>query len=257
MKSPRFLAALAMAAVLTTGATTAHASFQQVTGSGANGQTPMQQVDLHDTATAPSSPTKTLDVQGDVQVDGTFTKSINNFPKPDKDGRFLRVSMPIKMDFTYDVDTHMLTSAEGVITNNSVHVTGTGNNQVIEDQEIKMTLVDFADAKNGISTMGPDIEFVDSVNTKDKDKVQLPFELSIDSATGNVAKYSLKRITEIKDSHGQVANPINAIDIAKNSSVKLKIGKINGQNIGNEELITQNTSLTSHSLTLKFEYAGK
>ena len=252
MKSPRFLAALAMAAVLTTGATTAHASFQQVTGSGANGQTPMQEVDLHDPATSPNSPNQALEAQGDIQVDGKFTKSVNNFPKPDKDGRFLRVSMPIKMDFTYDVDNHMMTSAEGVITNNSVHVTGTGSNQVIEDQEIKMTLVDFADAKNGISTMGPDIEFVDSVNTNNKDKVQLPFELNIDSATGNVAKYSLKRITEIKGSQ-----PLNAIDIAKNSSVKLKIGKINGQNIGNEELITQHTSLTSHSLKLKFEYAGK
>ena len=256
MKSPRFLAALAMAAVLTTGATTAHASFQQVGGNSGNGQTPMQQTEKYDnTTTGPLTNPQALQSEGDIRVDGTFTKTVNNFPTPTQDGRYLRVTMPIKMDFTYNVDTHLMTSAEGVVTNNSVHVTDTSSgNPKIENQKIKMSIVDFEDSNNGIATMNAPIKFVESIEANNSSDIQLPFALKLESATGVVSGYSIKTI---KDKTAGSANTIKPIEIAENSSLKLKIDKIPGQNLGNEDLITNQTSLTSHSLKLKFEYAGK
>lgn len=254
MKSPRFLAALAMAAVLTTG-TTAHAAFQQVGGTPVNGQTPMQQTEVKDTSNNPL--TQALTSEGDISVNGEFKKTVNNFPTPTQDGHYLRVTMPIKMDFTYDVDTHTMTSAEGVITNNSVYATNTqniaqGQQPTLEYKKIKMTLVDFKDNSTGTTTMTSPVEFVDTVNgNTNKDKVLLPFELKIESSTGVVNDYSIKNI---KANNGN--NGIGAIEIAPNSTLKLKIDKIKGQNIGNENLITNQTSLTSHSLKLKFEYDG-
>ena len=78
MKSPRFLAALAMAAVLTTG-TTAHAAFNQVGGNATNGQTPMQEAEKFDSNTTGTVDKLKLSAEGDIRVDGTFTKIINNF----------------------------------------------------------------------------------------------------------------------------------------------------------------------------------
>lgn len=255
MKSPRFLAALAMAAVLTTG-TTAHAAFNQVSGSGANGQTPVQQADEHDpnTNNTPAS----LNATGDIRVDGEFTKTITNLPTPTQDGRYLRVTMPIQVNFTYDVDTNDMKSAEGKIINSSVFVSGSNTGaQKIEPQNIKMSIVDFEDKTNGVSTMRTPIEFVESVDLNlHQNAVQLPFEVKVESSTGKVTNHSIKTIRE-KITNGATANSLKPIEIAAGDTLKLTIGKINGQNIGNGNLIDQQTSLTSHNLKLKFEYDGK
>ena len=268
MKSPRFLAALAMAAVLTTGVTTtAHASGGQLpqlsapgkftpdSGNNVNGQTPMQKSEVADPNTT-GAISQHLNTSGDIEVNGEFKKTINNFPTPDKEGRYLRVTMPIQMNFTYNVDNNDMKSAQGVITNSSVLATKDTSSQTIktEFQKVTMTIAGFEDSNNGIATMDKaKTEFVDSVNKNDKTKIQLPFALKIDSPNGHVATHSLKRIKEVNGSN----NALPTIDIEGNSTLTLEIDKINGQRLGNPELITDHTTLTSHNLKLKFEYTGK
>ena len=256
MKSPRFLAALAMAAVLTTG-TTAHASL--VGGNASNGQMPTKQIDEHDPTT--SNKPADLNASGDIRVDGEFKKTITNFPTPTQDGRYLRVSMPIQMNFTYDVDTNDMKSAEGKIINSSVFVSGSAPGagpQKLEPQAIKMSIVDFEDQTNGISTMRTPIEFVETVDLAlHTGKVQLPFEVKVESSTGKVTNHSIKTIREKINSGSVTGNTLDAIKIAAGDTLKLTIDKINGQNLGNGDLIDQQTSLTSHNLKLKFEYDGK
>ena len=210
MKSPRFLAALAMAAVLSTGvSTTAHASvlpplqaagtFTPDAGANVTGQIPMQKSEVASPdITGPIS--QYLNTSGDIEVNGEFKKTINNFPTPDKEGRYLRVSMPIQMNFTYNVDNHQMTSAQGVITNSSVLATKDPNGQTIntEFQKVKMTIEDFEESNNGINTLDKTkMQFVENVDTTIKNKIQLPFALKIDSPTGNVATHSIKRILEL------------------------------------------------------------
>ena len=260
MKSPRFLAALAMAAVLTTGVT-AHASvgdFTEVT-TGANGQQPMLKADIHE-ATLNSG--QTIDAEGEIRVDGKFTKTINNFPTPTENGHYLRVTMPIKMDFTYDVDSDIMTSAQGTVVNNSVEATGILNNQpntgVLTPKKVKMSIVDFADSAMGTQNMNDDVKFVTNADGS-TGKVELPFQLYVTGTNGQqIRDYSIAKIKENAEAVklNPLANAINPIEIDPNTSVKIEINKIQGQKIGNKELITNQTSLTSHSLKLKFEYVA-
>ena len=256
MKSPRFLAALAMAAVLTTGvSTTAHASLSG--GNSSNGQVPLRQIDEHEPNVSGTQP-QDLNADGEIRVDGEFKKTITNFPAPTENGRYLRVSMPIQINFTYDVDTHDMKSAEGRIINSSVYVTDvqTPQQTKVEPQKIKMSIVDFEDRTNGISTMRQPIEFVETIDLKDKTKVQLPFEVKLESSTGTITNHSIKAI-RAKTANGNTTNTLSPITIAAGDTLKLTIDKIKGQNIGNGDIIDQDTSITSHNLKLKFEYDGK
>lgn len=253
MKSPRFLAALAMAAVLTTG-TTAHAAFNQVGGSATNGQIPMQEAEEFDPTSG-----ATLDATGDISLDGTFTKRINNFPTPTTDGHYLRITMPIKMDYTYDVDTNVMQSTDMVVTNNSVHATQTGQASTtqLDYKKVKMTIVDFKENAQGITTMTPNVKFVEDVAKEalnDKNNVLLPFELQVKSPSGSVDNFSIQKIQA--PTTGSTTNGLNPIEIAPNSALTLKLEQINGQTIGNKDLISQQTSKTSHNLKLKFEYVA-
>lgn len=252
MKSPRFLAALAMAAVLTTG-TTAHAAFNQVGGSATNGQTPMQEAQEF------NANNTNLNVEGDISLDGTFTKTINNFPTPTQDGHYLRITMPIKMDYTYDVDTNVMQSTDMVVTNNSVYATNTNQTPAtLEYKKVKMTIVDFKKNDKGITTMAPNIKFVEDAATEaltDKDNVLLPFELQVKSSSGSVDNISIEKI-QVPTGGGSATNGLNPIEIAPNSALTLKLEQINGQTIGNKDLISQQTSKTSHNLKLKFEYVA-
>lgn len=256
MKSPRFLAALAMAAVLSTGIT-AHAAFNQVGGSATNGQTPMQEAEEFD-PTSGATLSKTLEAQGDISLDGTFTKRINNFPTPTTDGHYLRVTMPIKMDYTYDVDTNVMQSTDMVVTNNSVYATNTSQKPATLDyKKVKMTIVDFKENTQGITTMAPKVKFVEdavTAATTDKDNVLLPFELQVKSSSGSVDNISIQKIQVPANGNG--TNGLNPIEIAPNSALTLKLEQINGQTIGNKDLISQQTSKTSHNLKLKFEYVA-
>ena len=254
MKSPRFLAALAMAAVLATG-TTAHATvtkgdFKEVS-TGANGQASMLQADVHKDVLNTGDK---IEAEGDIRVDGKFTKTINNFPTPTQDGHYLRVTMPIKMDFTYDVDNDIMTAAQGTVVNNSVHATGTSpsgpNNPTLTPKKVSMSIVGFENSAVGTQNLNDKVEFVnDAVTTAGPGRsVQLPFQLNITGKNGaNVTNYTIKNI---KDKH----QDIKPIVILENSAIKLELDKIPGQSIANADLITNQTSLTSHNLKLKFEY---
>lgn len=259
MKAPKFIAAMAIAAVLSSGVAPAYADFNPDTGNANNGNATMQKTEKKDTTTPPTQTmSKPLEAQGDIKVEGEFTKTINSFPTPSQDGRYLRVTMPIKMDYTYNVDNHQMKAAQGTITNNSVHVetqSGSPGTQIVLDQPIKMHLVDVAQSGVG-STNTFDSEFVDTikgVNTNNPNKVHLPFKLSITTGSSKPIEYNLKAI----ETASQNNNKLQPIDIQAGSNVQLEIGLINGEKIGNEKLITQGQSVTNHSLKLKFEYAGQ
>ena len=258
MKSPRFLAALAMAAALTTGVTTtAHAALGG--GNATTGQTPNKQIEKIDSNTNGSISPDLKDVESDIEINGEFIKTINNFPAPTQQGRYLRVSMPIQINFTYNVDNHKVTSAQGVVSNQSVYAiedTQHPGTLKTEFQPIKMTLAGFEKSATGQNTMGKNVKFVETVDTvADKDNIQLPLELNIDSSTGPVKEYNLKTIEDFGKQVGGITIPEIVID--PNTNLTLTIDKINGQNLGNEHLLTNHTTLTSHNLKLKFEYAGK
>lgn len=256
MKSPRFLAALAMAAVLTTGVTTtAHAAvtpgtFTPVGGSTATGQLPMQEAEVIETP-AGAKPHADLHTSGDIEINGTFTKTVTTFPTPTEEGRYLRVSMPIKMDFTYNIDNDTMQSAKGTILNKSVYATRNSGNITTEYQNIKMTIQDYEDNAKGISTMDlTKIEFVDNTTTNpNANKLQLPLQLKVDSQTGTIKTYSLKSLQK------PAVKP--EIKINGNSSLTVEIDKIAGKSAGNTDILTDASTKTSHNLKLKFEYDGR
>ena len=257
MKSPRFLAALAMAAVLTTGvSTTAHATvtpgkFTPVGGTTVTGQLPMQEAEVIETH-AGAKPHQGLHTSGDIEINGTFTKTVTTFPKPTEAGRYLRVSMPIKMDFTYNIDNDTMQSAKGTILNKSVYATDNGGGNITtEYQNIKMTIEDYEKNAKGISTIDlSKVEFVDDTTTNPSaNKLQLPLQLKVDSQTGTIKTYSLKSLQK----------PVNKpeIKINGNSSLTIEIDKIAGRSAGNTDVLTDASTKTSHNLKLKFEYTGK
>lgn len=254
MKSPRFLAALAMAAVLTTGVT-AHASqlpAGTTTGFVQNANSMLEANVYKDDVT--QTP---LDVEGDIRVDGEFSKKVNSFPAPTKDGHYLRVTMPIKMDFQYDVDNDILQSAEATISNRSIEATNTSNSQNtrLTPKDVEMTILDFAEYNNGPSTVNSDIAFVNTLGETAQSpagrKIELPFKLNITGAAGNqVIDHSIKSIKE----HNSASNYLAPIRIGKDSAIKLKLESISNQTLGNKDLIQDGTTSTSHNLKLKFEY---
>lgn len=253
MKAPKFIAAMAIAAILSSGAAPSYAAkFTPDAGNGSNGQTPMQSVNHFDGTNNGSVPQ--MDAEGDIEVSGEFTKVINNFPTPDQEGRYLRVTMPIKMDFKYDVDKDQMTSAVATITNNSVYAenaNGLGQPLVETPQSIDMTFVSMLENGTGNSNTIK-TEFVDKTTNNADDKVKLPFKLSVTSAGNTVNDYNL---TRIKDNGNTQSIP--AIKIPGNGTVQLELKNIDGQVVGNKDLIKDKTSLTSHNLKLKFEYKGK
>ena len=258
MKSPRILAALAMAAVLTTGVS-AHAAqgpagttagFVQTT----NGQDSELRANVFKNDTDLGN--GKLDTQGDIRVDGEFSKKVNSFPTPTEDGHYLRITMPIKMDFQYDVDNDILQSAEATISNRSIEAKNTANVQQKQEipKEVEMTILDFEEYNNGPATMNSKIAFVNNLgetaSLPDK-KIELPFKLNITGAAGNqVIDHSIK---SIKD-HKQQQTNLAPITIGRDSAIKLKLESISNQTLGNKDLIQDGTTSTSHNLKLKFEY---
>lgn len=258
MKAPKFISAMAIAAILSSGVAPAYADFTKDTGNLVNGQPSMQSTDKKDNTNANPA---NLNDEGEITINGAFNKIINNFPTPTDPGRYLRVTMPIKMDFTYDVDNHQMISAPGTVVNNSVYVPqnvgGVGSAPTPEDQPIKMSLVDVIANGNG-STNDIETEFVDNVDasgidTNHQGKVVLPFKLNIISGGQVTESHNLTAVKKPISSN----NNIQPINIPASSSIQLKLDLIQGQKVGNTDLIKKATSLTSHNLKLKFEYAGK
>ena len=242
----KIIAAMAIATVLSSTASISHATndFKIDTGNGGSGQQATQSAQTT-SATATTTPKS---VQGDIEIDGIFSKTITNFPTPDKDGRYLRVTMPIKMDYAYDVDTNTMTAANGLIQNNSVYATSTSTvKPKLEPQPVKMTLEDIKLTSN--STIGSNIKFVDRVDANDKTNIQLPFQLTVNGPATTVKNINLTTIESKKVS--------DQFTIQGGSNLQLQLGLIPGQIVGNTDLITNAKTRTSHNLTLKFEYIGK
>ena len=250
MKAPKFITAMALAAILGSTALPAYADFNPDSGNSVNGQASVQKADVSD----PSDPNKKdFIAEGDISINGTFNKTINTFPDATDPGHYLRVTMPIKMDFTYDVDSHTLSSADMTVTNNSVYVAAKGDPAVA--QPVEMTLVDVEENSKGTNNI--ETEFVNTVtgsgsSTNTNDKIQLPFKLDLKRGTQIFDSYNLATI----QTNGVGSNNIKPITIDGNSSIQLKLELITGQTAGNTDAIDKNVSLTSHNLKLKFEYKG-
>jgi len=247
MKAPKFITAMALAAILGSTALPAYADFQVESGNDVNGQASVQKTDKYDPASSTS-----LEDQGDITINGTFNKNVNTFPTPEKPGHYLRVTMPIKMDFTYEVDSHTLSSPDMTITNNSVYLAQTPG-ATPEDRKVDMTLVSIEENTKGTNNI--ETEFVDTVSGNGSTSptgnktVQLPFKLDVKRGGTTFDSHNLADIT--------VGNDIKPITIDGKSSIQLKLELIKGQKAGNTEAIDKDVSLTSHNLKLKFEYKEK
>lgn len=240
MRAPKkVIAAMAMATMIGGTGVQSFAAGHQFTTSGGdtiNGQKPLQRAEEVNDDKAQ------LYAQGDITLQGTFIKSVDAFPEATEAGRYLRVSMPLSIDYQYDVKTDMLSSATGTIKNDSVYVeTSDGQVTKKEGQAVNMTFVNFQEPSQGM-------EYVTETTGDVKGgKVQLPFKLVVTTNEGTVKDIPLK---SINDQHQQIT-------IEPNNSLQLKIDKIDGKKITNKDSLGNGRTTIGNNMTLKFEYAGK
>lgn len=254
MKAQKLIAAMALAVTLSTTALPAYAAnFTPDAGDGNTGKTTQSVTEKVEI----TNPDPTIEAEGDITIDGVFTKQINTLPPVTEEGHYLRVTMPITMNFTYDIDSQTMTSADNAtITNKSVKATtnGTANNGFDEEEKaIKMKFISVEENKLKPGTIGS-TKFVstvdESVEQQNSGKVLLPFELKLDGIqNSNVNSYHLATLED-----PTLVNQIPEILIPAGRSVNLKLQKIVGQNVGNKDLVKVSTTTTSHNLKMQFEY---
>lgn len=235
MKMKRIAAMMALATVLNSGVGV-HAFTQ-------NGSTGTQEEQQYD---ADANANNLQPAEGEIEINGTFKRTITNFPDADKDGHYLNVSMPIALDFVYDFDKGLI-SGHGTIINGSVKAEGITNKQpVITEQPINMEFVGLdVDTSNGHSDL---IKFVTTVDPTNDQEVQVPIRLKTTSKSGASKSYSLE---DIENGNTQ------AVTIAGGEKMQLEYELTPGESVANEQLLTQDTTTTKHALTLRFEYKGK
>lgn len=234
MKMKKILSMLTLATVLSSGVV-AHAANDFTTIDPANST---QTAQKQQTGNAANDV-----VEGEIKINGKFEKTITNIPTPGQDGKYLRVTMPLSIDYTYNLDTNDMQSAIGEIRNESFNATGIPGAPQLDPQPIKMYFVGVTD-----NDANSKFELVDN-NDAAPDKVGLPFKVTVTgsgASTGN-GSYSLK---SIKDQN--MTNTEFKIGAASN--IKLKIEK--DGDIQHADLIKTDKTSVSHSLSLKFEYAG-
>ena len=241
--SKKVVAAIAMATLLSTGvgagkafAYGTPAGFTTNTGTAVNGEGPSQKGKT-------SSTFKWLlkDLEGDIAVNGKFIKQVSHFPTPDKEGRYLQVTMPIELNYSYNVDNNSLYAPTTGITNESVRVKSSNGKMVVSPQPIKMTLVGLnAEASD------PNIKYVDQVNPKSK-KMQVPLELAITTkGAKQVGKYSFASLQREES---------KTIDVGAGANLVLHIQKIRNQNVANPNI--EKPVSIKHNLKVRFEYNGE
>ena len=122
MKAPKkVIAVMAMATLLGSGAGQAFASDFK-TNTGVPGQEASQTAEKkHDLGN-----TEELSVTGDIDVNGIFRRRVTSFPERFENGEYLQVTMPISLNYTYNLDTNVLESAKGNVINESVYVENRG-----------------------------------------------------------------------------------------------------------------------------------
>ncbi|MDB8550938.1 hypothetical protein [Turicibacter sanguinis] len=181
------------------------------------------------------------DITGQIEINGTFNKTVSNIPTPTQDGKYLIVTMPLSMNYTYDADSDTLTGSTGQIENRSVKV----DSQQPTYQPIIMRVVDLV---KGAHTTNAEVKFISTPDTADAATIQVPLQLSLSGAsvTNQVIHFA-----NIK------SNLIGNIDIAANTNVKMDIEEIPGQKVYNTHLIDQNTAVAKHDLKFEFEYNGQ
>ena len=244
MKAPKkVITAMAIATLL--GGTAAPAfAAQQATFEPAGKN--VEGINIQTTTHQVSSDGVDLTGEGEVKINGTFNKTISAIPVPVTEGNYLRVTMPIKVDFTYDVDNDRLTSPDIKVVNESVQVTGEGEQQQRAYKSVKMTLTGLTQG-SVLGTSNNKFEFVEGIDkASSTDKIQLPFEILVEGEDLDPGTYSFKKLNDSID--------VAPIIINAQDSVTLKMGQIRNQGIWNKEKITEKSTTTSHGLKMKFEY---
>lgn len=235
MKMKKIIAMMALATMLTSGVT-AHAFVHD--GSG---------IQVGEGFNADADQLQEL--QGEIEINGEFKKSVSNLPDPTEDGHYLRVTMPIKMDFSYDADLNAFISVNNAkITNESVHAENVKNGVAggtITPKKIKVYLDGLDESNTGSADGNKLIKFVDQYDANANDKVQVPLELKITGKGNAVTSYSFATL------ENGVTTPIQ---VDENGALGLELGLKPGEEIHNKELLTKDITATKHALTLRFEY---
>ena len=184
-------------------------------------------------------------LEGEIEINGFFNKTVTNIPTPDRDGSFLIVTMPLSLSYTYDADSGVLTGSQGVIENHSVKVENSSSNLTSTPQPIKMQVVDL---KEGTYSTDAKVKFVDTHDASDLQHIQVPLQLSLKGPSMTTADvYSFASISN---------KMANEITIAPNTNINVSIEEIPGQKVQNANLIQKDTAIAKHDLKFQFEYAG-
>lgn len=244
MKAPKkVITAMAMAALLGGTAVPAFAAGNPVgftTTTGVNGQDPLQTSKQYQKDKA-----NLEEAIGDIQVNGEFTRTINNFPTETEEGHYLQVTMPISLNYTYNLDKETLTSAKGKITNESVSLTKGDDGTKKQPAPVKMSVVELIETGKSIS----DIEYVDNIDP-DSENVQVPFELVL---TKNGKEFKNIHLASIKSQNENA----NSFTIEGNTDVDITIGQIANQKVTDKiKKLEGKTASMGHKVKMKFEYLG-
>ena len=244
MKAPKkVITAMALATILGGATVPAHAEF--VRDAVSANTNPATQTSNNFSADANT----TIEENGNITINGVFSKMVSTLPDPVDAGHYLRVTMPLTLDFTYDLDSNKMQSPDNTnVVNNSVEVKAApaqgGTKETIEKQ-VKVSFIGLNENNLGANTINDKVEFVKVADkSAHPGKVQLPFELSINDGQ---EKYSLAAIKG-----NEVAN--NPLTIKAGASMNLKLQKIEGQEVANAGVVKLDKSTTSHSLEMRFEY---
>ena len=240
MKAPKkVITAMAMAALLGGTAVPAFADGDFKTSTGVPGQDPLQTALKKQELNQGDK----LTVQGDIEVNGNFTRKINNFPEETQDGHYLQVTMPISLNYTYNLDTDVMQSAKGTVTNESVYVQNVKDSDtIVEGKSVNMSFV-----KLDVTNRNDNMEYVNDITERD-DKVQLPFQVVVTKEGKSVREIPLASIVEQNEGK-------NTIEIKPNTDLQLEIKKIGSLNVQDKgDILSGETASIGHKMIMKFEY---
>ncbi len=184
---------------------------------------------------------------GEIEINGTFTKTVTNLPTPTQDGSYLIVAMPISMSYTYNADSGDLVGSKGAVQNHSVKV----DNGSTTNQPIKMRVLGLDYRSH---TTDVPVKFVSQYDPKITNQIQVPLQLSLQASGANSVVYSFAELDTTSNNTNLASTEIN---IPENTNVSVSIEPIPNQQVKNEHLIQKASSTAGHTLKFQFEYAGQ
>lgn len=190
-----------------------------------------------------------LSAYGDIEINGYFNKAAVTLPTPEEEGHYLRVQMPIKMDFTYDVDTKAFIAANGAIINQSVKATDNNGVLTFEDKAVDAYLVGLE--ATSVNTTGLTPVFVSNTTTAaSATELQLPLNLEFSGVSGTTKTVTMKNVEEEIDDkdYYEIGR------IQPGASIGVAISQIQGSEFTNADQLPQGQSKVQYNMSMLFEY---